>query len=115
MPTDKGRFRVRAYRDTETGAEPLAILEGEVENREGVLCRVHDQCMTSEVFGSVKCDCKQQARLRTHHLQSERDRRAYLPSPGRSGHRHRKQSRSVRAAGEGTRYRGRQQGIRPPR
>ena len=60
MPTDKGRFRVRAYRDTETGAEPLAILEGEVENREGVLCRVHDQCMTSEVFGSVKCDCKQQ-------------------------------------------------------
>ena len=51
---------MRAYRDSITGAEPLAIIHGNVRGKTDVLCRVHDQCLTSEVFGSVKCDCKQQ-------------------------------------------------------
>ena len=40
--------------------EPLAIVSGEVEGRRGALVRVHDECLTSEVLGSLKCDCKLQ-------------------------------------------------------
>jgi GTP cyclohydrolase II len=60
LPTEKGHYRVRAYRDHASGTEPLAIVWGEVEGREAVPVRVHDECLTSEVLGSLKCDCKDQ-------------------------------------------------------
>nr|AML79169.1 putative LOV domain-containing protein [Cyanophora paradoxa] len=61
LPTHKGFYRVRAYRDSEnTGYEPLAIIYGDVSGRDKIAVRVHDQCMTSEVLGSLKCDCKEQ-------------------------------------------------------
>lgn len=60
LPTARGPFRVRAYRDAASGTEPLAILAGDVEGREGLLVRVHDECLTGEVFGSLRCDCKAQ-------------------------------------------------------
>ncbi|MCB9699370.1 MAG: GTP cyclohydrolase II [Alphaproteobacteria bacterium] len=60
LPTSHGVFRVRAYRDLLTGTEPLAIVSGEVEGRERIAVRVHDECLTSEVLGSLKCDCKLQ-------------------------------------------------------
>lgn len=60
LPTTRGGFRVRAYRDRISGTEPVAIVYGDVEGREDVPVRVHDECFTSEVLGSLKCDCKQQ-------------------------------------------------------
>jgi len=60
LPTDKGHYRVRAYRDPRSGTEPVAIISGQVEGRRDVLVRVHDECLTSEVLGSLKCDCKNQ-------------------------------------------------------
>lgn len=60
LPTTRGAYRVRAYRDRATGTEPLAIIWGEVEGRRHLPVRVHDECATSEVFGSLKCDCKDQ-------------------------------------------------------
>lgn len=60
LPTSRGGFRVRAYRDGISGTEPVAILHGDVSGREDVPVRVHDECFTSEVLGSLKCDCKQQ-------------------------------------------------------
>lgn len=60
LPTHQGAFRVRAYRDHRTGTEPVAIVSGAVEGRAGVAVRVHDECLTSEVLGSLKCDCKNQ-------------------------------------------------------
>src|SRR5262245_4941630 len=60
LPTEHGTYRVRAYRDTSDGSEPLALISGHVEGRKGVLVRVHDECLTSEVFGSLRCDCKEQ-------------------------------------------------------
>jgi len=60
LPTMNGRYRVRAYRNEKTGAEPLAIINGSIEGKQDVVVRVHDQCLTSEIFGSLKCDCKQQ-------------------------------------------------------
>jgi len=63
LPTLTGKFRVRAYRTRPshpTFMEPLAIVMGEVEGKENVPLRVHDQCFTSEVLGSTKCDCREQ-------------------------------------------------------
>jgi len=83
LPTVHGRFRVRAYRDAESGAEPLAMIVGEVENTSDVLCRVHDQCQTSEVFGSLRCDCKEQLDAALQRIQREGGMVLYLPQEGR--------------------------------
>nr|AML78283.1 putative LOV domain-containing protein [Gloeochaete wittrockiana] len=61
LPTCRGFYRMRAYRDKHiVGYEPVAMICGDVEGRSSVPVRVHDQCVTSEVFGSLKCDCKDQ-------------------------------------------------------
>lgn len=60
LPTELGDFRVRAYRDDKTQTESLALIVGNVSLLENVPTRVHDQCLTSEVFGSLKCDCRDQ-------------------------------------------------------
>ncbi len=55
VPTVHGEFRFRAYRDRMTGADHLAIISGNPTN--GALVRVHSECVTGEVFGSLKCEC----------------------------------------------------------
>lgn len=60
LPTKRGHFRVRVYRDLSDGSEPVAILCGEVEGQTAVPVRVHDECFTAEVLGSLKCDCREQ-------------------------------------------------------
>jgi GTP cyclohydrolase II len=44
----------------EVREEHIALVQGDVRNREDVLVRIHSECITSEVFGSLKCDCKEQ-------------------------------------------------------
>jgi len=53
--TDHGLFRMVAYRDQQ-GIEHMAIVKGDVSGDE-VLCRVHSECLTGEVFGSRRCEC----------------------------------------------------------
>ncbi|HME91803.1 MAG TPA: GTP cyclohydrolase II [Myxococcaceae bacterium] len=60
LPTQRGIFRTIVFRDKRTGNEHLALVSGEVEGRESVPVRVHSECLTGEVFGSLKCDCRQQ-------------------------------------------------------
>jgi 3,4-dihydroxy 2-butanone 4-phosphate synthase / GTP cyclohydrolase II len=55
VPTVYGAVTIRAYRDRMTGADHLAIVAGEPKN--GALIRVHSECLTGEVFGSLKCEC----------------------------------------------------------
>lgn len=55
IPTSHGAFRVRAYRDRMTGADHIAIVAG--HPTEGALVRVHSECLTGEVLGSLKCEC----------------------------------------------------------
>lgn len=59
LPTSHGEFRCMIFKDVE-GLEHVAMIAGDISGHEDVLCRVHSQCLTSEVFGSLKCDCKQQ-------------------------------------------------------
>lgn len=60
LPTERGEFCVVVFRDRRSGAEHVALVKGEVEGKEGVPVRVHSECLTSEVFGSLKCDCREQ-------------------------------------------------------
>ena len=65
IPTAHGPLRVYVYRDASAAAdvpaeEHVAIVVGDVSNGAGVLCRVHSECWTSEVLGSLKCDCREQ-------------------------------------------------------
>lgn len=59
LPTQQGDFRCLVFRDS-TGVEHAALIKGDLAGQEDVLCRVHSQCLTGEVFGSLKCDCKHQ-------------------------------------------------------
>jgi GTP cyclohydrolase II len=84
LPTTNGEFRVRAYRDHSDGSEPLAIITGDVNGVSRVLVRAHDQCLTSEVLGSLKCDCADQLDLALKTIKKEGQGVVlYLPQEGR--------------------------------
>ena len=62
LPTVFGVFRVIGYEVLPGGAQHLALVRGEVGGAEGVLVRVHSECLTGDVFGSRRCDCGAQLR-----------------------------------------------------
>lgn len=73
LPTRHGKFRLRGYKHSidaaATFTEPTAIIFGQVEGQENVPVRVHDACYTSEVLGSLKCDCSEQLELALKRIQ----------------------------------------------
>jgi 3,4-dihydroxy 2-butanone 4-phosphate synthase/GTP cyclohydrolase II len=60
LPTIYGEFTAVAFRETLTGKHHVALVKGEVEGRENVLVRVHSECLTGDVFHSLRCDCGEQ-------------------------------------------------------
>ena len=60
MPTSHGTFRVIGYRSVLDDKDHLALVKGEVTGRPHVLVRVHSECRTGDVFGSLRCDCGEQ-------------------------------------------------------
>jgi 3,4-dihydroxy 2-butanone 4-phosphate synthase/GTP cyclohydrolase II len=69
IPTTHGEFRLRAYRDRMTGYDHLAIIAG--SPTDGALIRVHSECLTGEVFGSLKCECGPQLDAALDAIQNE--------------------------------------------
>jgi 3,4-dihydroxy 2-butanone 4-phosphate synthase/GTP cyclohydrolase II len=57
LPTEHGEFQVSVYENVLDGTEHLAMVYGDVEGRENVLVRVHSECLTGDVMGSMRCDC----------------------------------------------------------
>ena len=57
MPTQWGVFQCHSYESVHEGETHLAYTMGDVSTGEPVLVRVHSECITGDVFGSVKCDC----------------------------------------------------------
>ncbi len=57
LPTKHGLFRSYGYRNIINGEHHIALVCGDVGNGENVLCRVHSECLTGDVFGSARCDC----------------------------------------------------------
>ncbi len=60
LPTDYGTVIAHAYEDVITHATHMALVWGDVTDREPVLVRVHSECLTGDVFGSQRCDCRAQ-------------------------------------------------------
>jgi GTP cyclohydrolase II len=60
LPTRRGTFRALVFREPATGAEHIAMVLGKVDGPKGALVRVHSECLTGEVFESLKCDCRDQ-------------------------------------------------------
>lgn len=82
LPTVHGPFRVVVYRegDADVGVpgsvvalphEHMAIVRGQLANQEAVLARVHSECWTSEVIGSLKCDCREQLEAALERIAAE--------------------------------------------
>ena len=57
LPTDYGTFNARVYEGVLDGEEHLALVYGDISAEDSVLVRVHSECLTGDVFGSLRCDC----------------------------------------------------------
>jgi len=57
LPTEFGDFRAIAFENDVDKLEHLALVKGDIRGEEPVLVRVHSECMTGDVFGSLRCDC----------------------------------------------------------
>ena len=60
LPTKWGNFKLVGFLDKITGAEHAALIMGNVNCEDSILCRVHSECLTGDTFGSLKCDCGDQ-------------------------------------------------------
>jgi 3,4-dihydroxy 2-butanone 4-phosphate synthase / GTP cyclohydrolase II len=57
LPTAIGDFKIAGYRSTSSDEEYVVLLKGEMNADVPTLVRIHSQCLTGDVFGSIKCDC----------------------------------------------------------
>ena len=71
LPTKFGEFHVIAYESMLDGREHLAIIKGDPSGKPGVLVRMHSECMTGDVFGSMRCDCGEQLVAAMRQLDAE--------------------------------------------
>ncbi len=76
LPSEYGDFDIYGYTDDITGEHHVALVKGKIEDGENVLCRVHSECLTGDVFGSKRCDCGPQ--LAEAMRQIEREGRGVL-------------------------------------
>ena len=60
LPTVYGNWKIYAYTSLVDNKEHVALVMGEIDENEPVLVRVHSECLTGDVFGSLKCDCRSQ-------------------------------------------------------
>jgi 3,4-dihydroxy 2-butanone 4-phosphate synthase/GTP cyclohydrolase II len=84
LPTAYGDFTAIAFRELLTGKHHLALVRGDVAGAENVLVRVHSECLTGDVFHSLRCDCGEQLDLALKRVASEeRGVLLYMAQEGR--------------------------------
>lgn len=84
LPTKYGNFDIYGYKNTITGNHHVALVMGDVSDGESVLCRVHSECLTGDVFGSNRCDCGEQLARAMENINKEgRGILLYLRQEGR--------------------------------
>jgi 3,4-dihydroxy 2-butanone 4-phosphate synthase/GTP cyclohydrolase II len=71
MPTDFGDFDVIGYRSVMDGREHVALVKGDVAGKINVLVRMHSECLTGDVFGSMRCDCGEQLQAAMRQVEEE--------------------------------------------
>ena len=84
LPTRHGPLRAMVFREKGTGKEHVVALKGDLRGQEGVPVRVHSECLTGEILGSLKCDCREQLEHALDLIgRSERGALIYLRQEGR--------------------------------
>ena len=84
LPTTYGEFRLIAYESVAENKTHMALVMGEIEPEQEVLVRVHSQCLTGDIFGSVRCDCGRQLDMALDRIAREgRGVLVYLRQEGR--------------------------------
>ena len=84
LPTAYGEFVAIAFREKLSGKHHVALVRGEVDGRENVLVRVHSECLTGDVFHSMRCDCGEQLELALAQIGAEeRGVLLYMAQEGR--------------------------------
>jgi 3,4-dihydroxy 2-butanone 4-phosphate synthase/GTP cyclohydrolase II len=84
LPTANGEFTAIGYENLLDGSQHLALVKGAVNDGAPVLVRVHSECLTGEVFGSLRCDCREQLQAATGAIEREgRGVIVYLRQEGR--------------------------------
>jgi 3,4-dihydroxy 2-butanone 4-phosphate synthase/GTP cyclohydrolase II len=71
LPTETGEFRIIGFRSLISAEEFVALVKGELHHEQSSLVRIHSQCMTGDVFGSVKCDCGRQLKAAMKLIEQE--------------------------------------------
>ncbi|MDQ8043846.1 MAG: bifunctional 3,4-dihydroxy-2-butanone-4-phosphate synthase/GTP cyclohydrolase II [Patulibacter sp.] len=71
LPTAYGDFTAIGYRELANGKHHVALVKGEVEGKKDVLIRVHSECLTGDVFHSMRCDCGEQLESALAMIESE--------------------------------------------
>jgi len=71
LPTKYGDYAAVAYRSTVDTAEHIALVKGDISTDEPVLVRVHSECLTGDVFGSLRCDCGCQVEMALQRISEE--------------------------------------------
>jgi 3,4-dihydroxy 2-butanone 4-phosphate synthase/GTP cyclohydrolase II len=71
LPTEHGEFEIVAYRSVVDPNEHIALVKGDISTEQPTLVRVHSECLTGDVFGSVRCDCGDQMELALQAIERE--------------------------------------------
>jgi len=100
LPTEHGQFQAYVFENVLDGEQHMALVYGDISTTPDVLVRVHSECLTGDVFGSMRCDCGPQ-----------------LENGAREGRGRRRRRRRVLARSRGPRHRTRTQDprVRPAR
>jgi 3,4-dihydroxy 2-butanone 4-phosphate synthase/GTP cyclohydrolase II len=84
LPTEYGEFQAVAFREKLTGKHHVALVCGEIDGVDDVLVRVHSECLTGDVFHSLRCDCGDQLDIALHRIAAEeRGVLLYMAQEGR--------------------------------
>jgi 3,4-dihydroxy 2-butanone 4-phosphate synthase/GTP cyclohydrolase II len=60
IPTKAGEFKIIAYENDMDNLTHIALVKGDIDPEQAILVRVHSECMTGDIFGSLRCDCQEQ-------------------------------------------------------
>jgi 3,4-dihydroxy 2-butanone 4-phosphate synthase/GTP cyclohydrolase II len=71
LPTEWGDFQIAGYRSLVSDEEFVVLFKGEMRREIPTLVRIHSQCLTGDVFGSIKCDCGEQLHQTMRMIQEE--------------------------------------------
>ena len=108
LPTAFGEFTAVGYRSLVDDKHHLAMVKGDVRGREDVLVRVHSECLTGDVFHSLRCDCGEQLEAALSMIEREGVGRPALPLAGGPRDRAAQQAPRLPAAGGRARHRRRE-------